>query len=142
MALPAAALAVEAIKNRPKISVSKDVTTVLLASGLGIGMFFAVRALVRKFKRNNRERHALQPGNPANFAIRLKMAFENDNAFGWGTDEEMVFNTIEQIPNASMMRKVERAYKDLYGNNLSADLANELSTEEFAIAQEIINLKK
>ncbi|TSE02695.1 annexin [Aquimarina algiphila] len=141
MALPAAALAVEAIKNRPKISVSKDVTTVLLASGLGVGVFFAVRALVRKFKRNNRERHALQPGNPANFAIRLKMAFENDNAFGWGTDEEVVFDTIEQIPSASMMRKVERAYKDLYGNNLSADLANELSTEEFAIAQEIINSK-
>ncbi|TSE03232.1 annexin [Aquimarina algiphila] len=141
MALPAATLAVEAIKNRPKISVSKDVTTVLLASGLGIGVFFAVRALVRKFKRNNRERHALQPGNPANFAIRLKMAFENDNAFGWGTDEEVVFDTIEQIPNASMMRKVERAYKDLYGNNLSADLMSELSTEEFAIAQEIINSK-
>ncbi|WP_282088281.1 hypothetical protein [Aquimarina algiphila] len=141
MALPALAMREISKKASTKVRINKDVTTVLLASGLGIGMFFAVRALVRKFKRNNRERHALQPGNPANYAIRLKMAFENDNAFGWGTDEEVVFNTIEQIPNTAMMRKVERAYKDLYGNNLSADLASELSTEEFAIAQEIINSK-
>ncbi len=141
MALPAATLALQAIKNRPKISVGKDVTTVLLAGGLGIGTFFAIRALVRKLKRNNRERHALQPGNPANYASRLRMAFDNDNSFGWGTDEELVFMTIELIPGAAMMRKVERAYKDLYGNNLSADLMDELSTAEFAIVQEIINSK-
>ncbi len=140
MAIPAA-LAAQAIKNRPKVPVSKDVTTVLLASGLGIGVFFAVRALVKKFKRNNREMNALEPGNPANFAIRLKLAFENNKPFGWGTNEEVVFRTLEEIPSDAVRRKVERAYKDLYGRNLSADLMDELSTEEFAIAQEIINSK-
>ncbi|WP_241507312.1 annexin [Aquimarina sediminis] len=112
-----------------------------MASGLTIGVFFLVRSLVRGYKRNHRERHALRPGNPANFATRLKMAFENDNAFGWGTDEELVFQTIELIPSISMMRKVERAYRDLYGSNLSADLKSELSSEEFAIVQQIINSK-
>ncbi|WP_108866862.1 hypothetical protein [Aquimarina aquimarini] len=139
MALPT--LAMQAIKNRPKIKVSPTASNILIASGLTIGVFFLVRSLVRGFKRNHRERHALKPGNPANYATQLKMAFENDNSFGWGTNEEAVFTTIEQIPSASMMRKVARAYRDLYGSHLSADLKSELTSEEFAIAQEIINLK-
>lgn len=141
MALPAAALAMQAIKKKPLTRTSSKVTTVLLATGLGLGAFFGVRALVRTFKRNNRERLALQEGNPASFATRLKMAFENDNAFGWGTDEELVYQTLEQIPSAVLMRKVIRAYKDLYNSNLAADLRSELSTQEYAIALEIINSK-
>ncbi|GAA4277013.1 hypothetical protein [Aquimarina mytili] len=141
MALPAATLAMQAIKSKPKVKVSSKVTTVLLATGFGLGAFFGVRALVRKFKRNTRERLALREGNPASFATQLKMAFENDNAFGWGTDEEMVYRTLEQVPSASLMRRVLRAYKDLYNSNLSADLKNELSTQEYAIALDIINSK-
>ncbi|GAA4275948.1 hypothetical protein [Aquimarina mytili] len=141
MALPAAALAMQAIKDKPKARITSKVTTVLLTAGLGLGAFFGVRALIGKFKRNNRERLALQEGNPASFATQLKMAFENDNAFGWGTDEEMVYRILEQVPSASLMRKVLRAYKDLYKNNLSADLKSELSTQEYAIALEIINSK-
>ncbi len=141
MTLPAAALAVQAIKSKPKLKVNSKVTTVVLTAGLGLGAFFAVRALVRKFKRNNRERLALNEGNPANYATQLKMAFENDNAFGWGTDEEMVYRILEQIPSASLMRRVLRAYKDLYNSNLSTDLKNELTTQEYAIALEIINSK-
>ncbi|TPN82940.1 hypothetical protein [Aquimarina algicola] len=143
MAVPAAALAMQAIQNRPKVkvNVSKDVTTVLLAGSLGVGVFFAAWVLAKKWKRNRREVNALQPGNPANYAIRLKLAFENDKPFGWGTDEEAVFQTLEEIPSDAMRRKVERAYKDLYGSHLSADLMDELTTQEFAIAQEIINSK-
>ena len=74
--------------------------------------------------------------------VDMVMAFENDNAFGWGTDEEALYRTLEEIPTESMMRKVQRAYKDLEGRNLAADLQSELSTEEFAIANEIINSKK
>ncbi len=140
MALPAA-LAVQAIKSKPKLKVNSKVTTVLLTAGLGLGAFFGVRALVRTFKRNNRERLALNEGNPASYATQLKMAFENDNAFGWGTDEEMVYRILEQIPSTSLMRKVLRAYKDLYNSNLSADLKNEMTTQEYLIALEIINSK-
>jgi len=142
MALPAAALAVQAIRNKPKVKVNAKLTTVLVSTALGLGTFFVGRALWRSFKRNAREGQVLTEGNPASFATQLKMAFENDNAFGWGTDEEMVYRTLEQIPNASMMRRVQRAYKDLFGQNLSSDLTNELSTQEFAIAQEIINAKR
>ena len=143
MAIPVAAIAAQAIKNtpRPKVSVGRTTSAILLATGLGTVAFFGIRALVNKFKKDIRESQALEEGNPANFAIRLVMAFENDNAFGWGTDEEVLFQTLEQIPTASMMRKVERAYKDLEGRNLATDLASELTTEEFAIANEIINSK-
>ncbi|WP_271729099.1 hypothetical protein [Aquimarina algiphila] len=141
MALPAA-LAFQAIKNTKKPKVSSDVITVLLAGGITVGMFFGVRFLVRRIKRNNRERHALERGNPASFATQIKMAFENDNVFSWGTDEKALFQTLELIPSAIMMRKVQRAYRDLYNSHLAADLKSELSTQEYAIAQEIINLKK
>ena len=141
MALPAAALAVQAYKNRPKVQMGTTAGTILLATGIGVGIFFGVRALVRKAKRNARERNALDPGNPANYATRLKMAFENDNAFGWGTDEEAVFRTLEEIPSNAMRKRVERAYKDLYGRNLAADLKSELSTAEYAVAQQIITTK-
>ncbi|WP_108802159.1 hypothetical protein [Aquimarina sp. Aq107] len=141
MALPTV-LAMQAIKQRSKVSIGSTAISVLLATGLGAVGFFGIRALVRKFKRDIREGQALNEGNPANFAIRLVMAFENDNAFGWGTDEEALFRTLEQIPSASMMRKVQRAYRDLEGINLAADLQSELTTEEFAIANEIINSKR
>ncbi|GAA4273621.1 hypothetical protein U6A24_18375 [Aquimarina gracilis] len=141
MALPTA-LAVQAIKNKPKVKVNSKVTTVVLSTALGLGVFFAGRAIWRSFKRNIREGQILKEGNPASFATQLNMAFENDNAFGWGTDEEAVYRTLEQIPNTSMMRRVQRAYKDLFGKNLASDLKNELSTQEFAIAQEIIHAKR
>ncbi|UZO81378.1 annexin [Aquimarina sp. ERC-38] len=140
MALPA--LAIQAIKNKPGISLGKKATNVLLATGMGVAAFWGVRALWRALKKDIREGRALQEGDPSNYAIRLVMAFENDNAFGWGTDEEALFMVLEQIPTASMMRKVNRAYKDLENRNLSADLQSELTTEEFAIANEIINSKR
>ena len=139
MALPI--LAAQAIQNRPKVSVGKQTTTILLATGLGAVTFLGIRALVRKFKKNIREGQALEEGNPANYAIRIQMSFENDNAFGWGTDEEALFRILEEIPTESMMRKVGRAYRDLTGRNLAADLQSELTTQEFAIANEIINTK-
>ena len=139
MALPI--LAAQAIQNRPKVSVGKQTITILLATGLGAVTFLGIRALVRKFKKNIREGQALEEGNPANYAIRIQMAFENDNSFGWGTDEEALFRILEEIPTESMMRKVGRAYRDLTGRNLAADLQSELTTQEFAIANEIINAK-
>ena len=139
MALPI--LAARAIQKRPKVSVGKQTTTILLATGLGAVTFLGIRALVRKFKKNIREGQALEEGNPANYAIRIQMAFENDNAFGWGTEEEALFRILEEIPTESMMRKVGRAYRDLTGRNLAADLQSELTTQEFAIANEIINTK-
>jgi hypothetical protein len=69
------------------------------------------------------------------------MAFENDHWWGWGTDEERVFLTLERVPDRRTMNRVANAYRDLYGRNLSADLADELDSADYAAALEIINSK-
>jgi hypothetical protein len=134
-------LAYKAWQNRPRISISSQVTSTVLAVGAAAGMFWGIKAVVKNFKQGIREQQALTEGNPAAFATQLKMAFENDNYFGWGTDEEAVFTVLEAIPSSSVMNKVQRAYRDLYGRNLAADLKEELSSEEFATALQIINAK-
>ncbi|MEM9388842.1 MAG: hypothetical protein AAGA02_00125 [Bacteroidota bacterium] len=126
---------------RPKVSLGSQLTTALLATGAGIGVFWGIRSVVKNFKKGIRENEALIEGNPATYATQLKLAFENNNYFGWGTDEEVVFATLDSIPTQSIFRKVQRAYRDLYGRNLAADLKEELDTEEYAIAIEIINAK-
>ena len=143
MALPIAAYKAGQIawQNRPRISVSSQVTSTLLATGAALGVFLGIKVVVKNFKKGVREQNALTEGNPAAFATQLKMAFENDNYFGWGTDEEVVFAVLETIPSSSTMNKVQRAYRDLYGQNLATDLKEELSSEEFAMALQIINSK-
>lgn len=140
MALPA--VAYQAWQSRPKISVGSQATTALLAMGAGFGTFLGIRALVRNFKQDLQERQILSEGAPAAFANRLKMAFENDNYFGWGTDEKLVYRTLEEIPDWSTWIKVQKAYRDLYeGRNLATDLRDELDSAEFDIAWQIITSK-
>lgn len=140
MALPLAAS--KAWQSRPKVTISQQLTTALLATGAGLGIFLGIRAVVRNFKQGIRERQSLTSGNPAAYATQLKMAFENDNYFGWGTNEQLVFDTLESIPNWSTWLKVQKAYRDLNdGRNLAADLKEELDTGEFAMAMQIINSK-
>ena len=143
MAVPAVAYRAGQLawQNRPRISISSQVTSTILAVGAAAGVFLGIKAAVKNFKQGIRENQALTEGNPAAFATQLKMAFENDNYFGWGTDEEAVFAVLEAIPTSSVMSKVQRAYRDLYGRNLAADLKDELSSEEFATALQIINSK-
>lgn len=142
MALPAV-LAMEAFKNRPKVKVGNTTLTVLLATGLGAAAFFGIRSLVKGFKKEVREGQALNEGSPESYAVDLVMAFENDFAFGWGTDEELLFRTLQRIPSASMMVKVQRVYPDFDGSNrnLFTALQSDLSSEEYAVALEIINSK-
>ncbi len=130
-----------AYAHRPRISMGSQLTTALIATGAGIGVFLGIRGVVRNFKKNIQEQEALVEGSPSTFATQLKLAFENDNSFGWGTNEELLFSNLEAIPSQSMFRKVQRAYRDLFSRNLSADLKSELDSEEYLLALEIINSK-
>ncbi|MGB3465079.1 MAG: hypothetical protein WBA74_07410, partial [Cyclobacteriaceae bacterium] len=136
MAIPTVAYKVgqTAWQHRPRISISSQVTASLLAIGAAAGVFLGIKAVVNNFKQGIREQQALIDGNPAAFATQLKLAFENDNYFGWGTDEDTLYQVLETIPSKAAMLQVQRAYRDLYGRNLSADLKNELTTQEFAKA--------
>ena len=134
-------LALKTLRNRPQVSVGSNITNLLLATGAGVGIFFGIRAISKNFKRGIRERQALNPQSAASFATQFKLAFENDNAFGWGTDEEAVYRTVERIPDRRTFGSIQKAYKDLYGNSLAADLKSELSSEEYQTLIELIRSK-
>ena len=139
MALPV--LAAKALLKKPSQKKESSLGVIVVAGGLGLGVFLGIRAMAKRFKKDRASRQVLSKGSAQGYASRLKMAFDNDNTFGWGTDEELVFRTLEQVPSSAVMRKVQRAYRDLYGRHLSADLQDELSSQEYGAALQIINAK-
>jgi hypothetical protein len=95
------------------------------------GSFFIGRSIVRKARATSEQKKTYEDGNSAAFAQQLKMAFENDNYFGWGTDEEAVRSVIRKIPSKDEFKKVINSYQKLYAKSLMADLKNELTTTEY-----------
>jgi Annexin len=114
------------------------------AVGLGTaaGLFFLGRHFLNKVRSNQSQKSSLEEGDPATFAKQLKMAFDNDNYAGWGTNEEMVFKVFSDIPSKSMYSKVQKEYGRMYGKSLNADLEDELSSEEYNKLIRILNAKK
>lgn len=111
----------------------------LLAAGT---LVFAASYYLRKKKKNKVQQGAIEEGNPATYATLFKMAFDNDNVLGWGTNEELVMQTARDIPSKKLYDKVQSAYATLYKSQLNADLQSELSSEEYLQVMKIINAKK
>jgi hypothetical protein len=124
---------------------STQLKTTVIYSALGLGtatgLFFLVRHFYKKSRANISQKRSLETGDPATFAKQLKMAFDNDNYLGWGTNEEMVLQVFREIPSKSMYSKVQREYFNLYGKSLNADLEQELSSEEYNELIRILNAK-
>jgi hypothetical protein len=120
--------------------------TVVVYSTLGIGtatgLFFLGRHFYKKTLANRSEKNSLEEGDPATFAKQLKMAFENDNYFGWGTNTKVVTQVFQDIPSKSMYSKVQKEYFRQYGKSLNADLEDELSSDEYNELIRILNTKK
>jgi hypothetical protein len=95
------------------------------------GSFFIGRSLIRKARATTEQRKTYEEGNPATFAKQIKMAFENDTWFGWGTDEEALRKTLQAIPSKDAMRKVINSYQKLYARSMMADMQDELTTSEY-----------
>jgi hypothetical protein len=95
------------------------------------GSFFIGRSIVRKARATSEQKKTYEDGNSAAFAQQLKMAFENDNYFEWGTDEEAVRSVIRKIPSKDEFKKVINSYQKLYARSLMADLKSELATTEY-----------
>lgn len=125
---------------------AENLKTVVIYSALGLGtatgLFFLARHFFKKVQANQAQKSSLDDGDPATYAKQLKMAFDNDNSFGWGTNEEQVFRVFNDIPSKSMYTKVQREYSNMYGKSLNADLENELSSEEYNELIRILNAKK
>ncbi len=113
-----------------------------IAVGTFIGSMYLVRHYIKKFRENSAQNDSMDEGDPATYAKQLKMAFDNDNNFGWGTNEDAVFAVFRQLPSKAMYSKVQKEYNKLYSRNLNADLEDELSSDEYNQLIIILNGKK
>src|SRR6266498_665667 len=95
------------------------------------GSFFIGRSLIRKARSTSEEKKSYDETNPSSYAQKLKMAFENDMWFGWGTDEAAVRNVIRSVPSKDEFKKVINSYQKLYARSLMMDLKEELTTSEY-----------
>ncbi|MBT1688882.1 annexin [Dawidia soli] len=103
----------------------------LLATGTATGLFLVGRHFYRRIVSSTAQKHSLDEGDPATLAKQLKMAFENDNYFGWGSNEAAIFQVFNQLPSKTMYARVQKEYMNLYNRNLNADLEDELSSDEY-----------
>jgi hypothetical protein len=70
------------------------------------GSFFIGRNIVRNARATTEEKKTYDDSNAAYYAQKIKMAFENDNYFGWGTDESTIREIIRKIPSKDEFKKV------------------------------------
>ena len=105
------------------------------------GSFFIGRKLMRRAKSYSEEKKTYVEGNEATYAKQLKMAFENDNWFGWGTDEEAIRKVLRAIPSKEYFRKVINSYQKLYSRSLMKDMQDELTSTEYSEMLAIIGAK-
>jgi hypothetical protein len=95
------------------------------------GSFFIGRSIIRKARANTEEKKTYQEGTAATYAKQIRMAFENDMWWGWGTDEEALRRTVRAIPSKDEFRKVINSYQKLYARSMMADMQEELTTAEY-----------
>jgi len=105
------------------------------------GSFFIGRKLVRRAKSYSEEKRTYEEGNEATYAKQLKMAFENDMWFGWGTDEEAIRKVLRAVPSKEYFRKVINSYQKLYARSLMKDMQDELTSTEYNEMLAIIGAK-
>jgi len=103
------------------------------------GSFFIGRKLVKTGFANHEENKSVQTDSPANFAKRIKMAFDNDG--WWGTDEDALRKTLREIPDRSVLEDVAKSYQRLYSTPMMKDMEDELTTSEYAEMANIIAAK-
>lgn len=95
------------------------------------GSFFIGRKLIRQARANTEEKKTFEEGNAATYAKQIKMAFENDMWWGWGTNEEALRKVIRSIPSKEEFKKVIHSYQKLYARSMMADMQDELTTNEY-----------
>lgn len=124
----------------------QNLKVIAIYSALGVGsatgLFLLAHHFIKKTIANRAQGDSMEEGDPATYAKQLKMAFDNDIAFGWGTNEEAVTRVFEEIPSKVMYSKVQKEYSNMYGRNLNADLEDELSSDEYNELIRILNGKK
>ena len=108
-----------------------------------VGTILLVRHFVKKSSKKTTEVKTTESGHPASFAKLLKMAFDNDNYAGWGTNEELVYRVFNALPTQAFYKEVQKEYENMTaGRSLNADLSEELDSEEYDKVLGILQGKK
>ena len=105
------------------------------------GSFFIGRSIIRKARSTSEEKKTYEEGSAATYAKQIKMAFENDMWWGWGTDEDALRKTIRAIPSREEFKKIINSYQKLYSRSMMADMQDELTTSEYREMLAIIAAK-
>jgi hypothetical protein len=95
------------------------------------GSFFIGRKLIRDARSTSEEKKTYSDDYAAYYAQKLKLAFENDMPFGWGTNEEEVREIFRAIPSKQIFKDIMNSYQKLFSRSLMMDLKEELTTTEY-----------
>jgi hypothetical protein len=105
----------------------------------GAILFFTGRHIYRKTVKSKEQNLSLDDNSQANFAKRLKMAFDNNG--WWGTDVEAIRKVFVDMASKGDFSEIIKSYKKLYTRNLVEDLTDELTTSEYYEVQNILASK-
>lgn len=110
--------------------------------GLGGLGFLAVRGTIRKNRYQSAVNKIDDPNEPEYYAQQFYNAFFEVEPFGWGTDVELIRETLQAIPHQAFFDQVKTAYLNLTKRtrHLLDDLRDELTVEEWNEIRQIIQL--
>jgi hypothetical protein len=117
--------------NQDAFSTREKIQYTLLGVLVLGGSFLLGRRLVRDIRSNSEQKKTFDDTSAPGFAQQLKMAFENDNYFGWGTDEQAIRKIIRAVPTKDEFKRIINSYQKLYARSLMADLKEELTSTEY-----------
>lgn len=82
----------------------------------------------------------LSDGEFGNLANKLEQAFYG-NLFGWGTDEQAVYNVFNSMRNGADVRKLVSVYGTRHDMTLNQAMVSELSNRELSKVNNILSNK-
>lgn len=120
----------------------KEALGYTLLTGLGIGaiIFFGSRKIKQK-KTDKSDSESFTAGTPQYKAKQIKMFFENDNSFSWGTDYDQLRQLMTDIKSKDEWEKIKKEYSIQNRSVLDNDLKNELQSTQFIELSQIIDAK-
>jgi hypothetical protein len=127
--------------DKSRFTLKEKLQYAALGLVLAGGTFYFGRRIIRRANSTAEQKKAWNEGNPQDYAQRIKMAFENDSYFGWGTDEAALRKVLLEIPSEDVFQKTVNAYQKMFNRSLMGDMKDELSTTEYNEMMAIINQK-
>lgn len=114
----------------------------VLLTGTAVGAYFIVKNEIEKKKQDAAVDKSFDAGDPNNFALRLRMAIQNDHWFQWWADIPKIIQVFKEIPTKDSYKKVLTAYRNQFKRDLNIDLKEKLSQNDMAVLLQIYGRKK